>query len=51
MGFHVVALFTGCSSGCDSGLGWASRLLRCLQVVVVALILDWDGLPGCCVVC
>jgi hypothetical protein len=20
----------------------------CLQVVVVALIVDWDGLPGCC---
>jgi hypothetical protein len=48
MGFHVVALFTGGSSGSNSGLGWASMLLRCLQVVVMALIVDWDGLPGCC---
>jgi hypothetical protein len=28
-------LFIGCSSGCSSGLGWATSLLRCL------LILSW----------
>jgi hypothetical protein len=51
-GQHLFSLllFTGCSSGCNSGLGWASRLLRCLQVVVMALMVDWDGIPGCCVV-
>jgi len=27
MGFQFVVMFIDCSSGCNSGLGWASSLL------------------------
>ena len=41
MDFHFVVMFIDCSSGCNSGLG-------CLLIVVVAVIVNWDGLPLCC---